>query len=110
MRKGRRKSNVQNTNEVVKVKSSEEEEIKRPKCNRKSHVETVNEETKESSSEQEDTGISKCRRRSRVDNTNEEVKLWKSSPKQRGFPPGIKKYQRGYLFRTDEKKGKKAAL
>ena len=40
MRKGRRKINVDNTNEEVKGKSSEEEEIKIPKCNRKSHVET----------------------------------------------------------------------
>ena len=35
MRKGRRKIIVENTNEEVKVKISEEEDIKRPKCNRK---------------------------------------------------------------------------
>ena len=46
MRKDRIKINVENTNEEVKGKSSEEEDIKRPKCNRKIHVETVNEETK----------------------------------------------------------------
>ena len=46
MRKGRRKSNSENTQEEVKGKSSEEEEIKIPKCIRKSCVETVNEETK----------------------------------------------------------------
>ena len=51
MRKGSRKSNVDNTNEKVKGKSGEEEEIKRHKCNRESHVETENYETKESSSE-----------------------------------------------------------
>ena len=44
MRKVRRKSNVDNTNEETQGKSSEEEEVKIPKCNRKSHVETVNEE------------------------------------------------------------------
>ena len=55
----------------MKVKSSEEEDIKRPKCNRKSYVDTVNEETKESSSEEEEIEIRKCRRRSRVDNMNE---------------------------------------
>ena len=49
MHKSRRKSNVENTNEEVKGKKSEEEEIKIPKCNRKSHVEALNEETKESS-------------------------------------------------------------
>ena len=43
MRKGRRKSNVDNTNEEVKGKISEEEEIKIPKCSRKIHVETVDE-------------------------------------------------------------------
>ena len=42
MRKGRRKINVVNTNEEVKGKISEEEEIKIPKCSRKSHVETIN--------------------------------------------------------------------
>ena len=46
MCKGRRNSNVENTNEEVKGKSSEEEEIKIPKCNRKIHVETVNEAMK----------------------------------------------------------------
>ena len=44
MRKVRRKSNVDNTNEEMQGKISEEEEVKVPKCNRKSHVETVNEE------------------------------------------------------------------
>ena len=43
MLKGRRQSNVLNTNEEVKGKSSEEEVIKMPKCSRKNHVETVNE-------------------------------------------------------------------
>ena len=54
MRKGRRKSNVQNTKEEAKGKSSEEEQIKIPNCIRKSHVETVDEETRESSSEEEE--------------------------------------------------------
>ena len=40
--KGRRQSNVLNTNEEVKGKSSEEKVIKMPKCSRKNHVETVN--------------------------------------------------------------------
>ena len=43
MLKGRRQSNVLNTNEEVKGKSSEEEVIKMHKCSRKNHVETVNE-------------------------------------------------------------------
>ena len=64
MRKGRIKSNDDNKNEEAKGESSEQEEIKVPKCSRKSHVETVNEEMKEISSEQEDIGIRKCRRRS----------------------------------------------
>ena len=63
-------------------KSSEEEEIKIPKCSRNIHVETVNDETKKSSSEEEELGIRNCRRRSRVDNMNEEVKGWTSSSKQ----------------------------
>ena len=66
----------------MKGKSSEEEEIRIPKCNRKSHIETLNEETKESSSEEEYIGIRKCSRRSRVDNMNEEVKGWIFSSKQ----------------------------
>ena len=44
MCKGRQKSNVDNTNEEVKGKICEEEEIKMPKCIRKSHVGTLNEE------------------------------------------------------------------
>ena len=67
----------------MKRKSSEEEEIKIPKCNIKIHVETVNEETKESSSEEEDIWMCKYGRISRVDNNNEEVKWWTSSTKQK---------------------------
>ena len=66
----------------MKGKISEEEEIKRTKCNRISHIETVNGETKESCSEEEDIGIRKCRKRSQVDNMRKEVKGWTSSPKQ----------------------------
>ena len=51
MRKGRRKSNVENINKGLKGKSSEEEKIKVLKCSIKSHVETENEEIKESSNE-----------------------------------------------------------
>ena len=54
----------------MKGKSSEEEEIKIPKCNRKSDVETVNEETEESISEDEEIVILKCRIRIRVYNMN----------------------------------------
>ena len=71
----------------MKVKSSEEEDIKGPNCNRKTHIETVNEETKESSSEEEEIGICKCSRRSRVYNMNEEVKGWTYSSKQQESPP-----------------------
>ena len=81
MHKRRIKINVENTKKYVKGKSSEEEDIKIPKCIRKIHIETVKEETKESSSEEEDIGIRKCRIRSRVGDMNEEVKGWTSSLK-----------------------------
>ena len=42
MRKDRIKINVENTNEEVKYKISEEEDIKIPKCSIKIHVETWN--------------------------------------------------------------------
>ena len=67
MLKGKIKRNVDNTNEEARVKSSEEEEIKIPKCSRKSHAETVDEEMKKISSEEEYIRIRKFRRRSRVD-------------------------------------------
>ena len=54
----------------MKGKTSEEEEIKIPKCSRKSHVDTVNRERKEISSEEGEIGIRKCMRRSQVDNMN----------------------------------------
>ena len=47
MRKGRRKSDFENTNKELNGSSIEEEDIKSPKCGRKGNVETVNEETKE---------------------------------------------------------------
>ena len=40
MRKGRRKSDFENTNEELNGKSIEEEDIKSPKCGRKGNVET----------------------------------------------------------------------
>ena len=46
MRKSRRKSDFENTNEESNGKSIEEEEIKSPKSDRKGDVENVNEETK----------------------------------------------------------------
>ena len=52
MRKCSRKSNVDITNEEVKGKISEVEEIKMLQCSRNIHVETVNEEIKGSSSEE----------------------------------------------------------
>ena len=79
MRKGRRKSDLENKNKELNGSSSEEEEIKSPKCVRKGNVETVNEETKESNSEEEEIGICECRRKIRIDKINEEVKGWKSS-------------------------------
>ena len=42
MRKGRRKSDFENTNKWLNGSSIEEEEIKSPKCGRKGNVETVN--------------------------------------------------------------------
>ena len=50
MRKDRRKSDFENTNEELNGKIIEEEEIKSLKCGRKVNVETVNEETKEKNS------------------------------------------------------------
>ena len=82
MRKGRRKSDFQNRNEELNGSSSEEEEIKSPKCGVKGNAETVNEETKESNSEEEEIGIRKCSRKRQIDKINEEVKGWISSSKQ----------------------------
>ena len=42
-------------------KSSEEEEIKLPKCGSKGDEKSLNEKTKESISEEEEIGIRKCR-------------------------------------------------
>ena len=53
MRKGRRKSDFENTNEELNGSSIEEEDIKSPKCGKKGDVENLNEETKESNSEEE---------------------------------------------------------
>ena len=52
MRKGRRKSDFENTNKELNGSSIEEEEIKSPKCGRKGNSETKNEETKVSNSEE----------------------------------------------------------
>ena len=46
MRKGRRKSDFDNTNGELNGKNIEEEQIKSPKCGNRGNVETVNEETK----------------------------------------------------------------
>ena len=54
MRKVIIKGNVDNTNEEVKGKSSEEEEIKIPKCSRKFTLGMYIEEIKESSIEEEE--------------------------------------------------------
>ena len=110
MCKGRIKSNVENTNKEVKVKSSEEEEIKIPKCSRKSHVKNVNEEMEESIGEKEDIGIRKCRRRSQVDIFNKEVKGWKSSSKQQNFPPEPTKTKEGIRLEQMKIKVKITAL
>ena len=87
MRKGRRKSDLENTSKELNGSSIEEGDIKSPKCGRKVHVETKNEESKESNSEEEEIGIRNCRRESRIDKINEEVKGWKSSSKQQKYPP-----------------------
>ena len=73
----------------MKVKRSQEKEIKIPMCSRKGRVETEKEEMKETSSEEEDIGIRKFRRRSRVDIMNIEVKVWTFSSKQQEAPPEI---------------------
>ena len=64
---------------------------------------------KEISSEEEEIGISKCIRISRVDIMNKEVKGWTSSSKQKKSFYRNNKHQRGDLFRTDERKGKKSS-
>ena len=110
MRKGRRKSNVDNTNEEMKGRSSEEEEIKISKCNRKSYVETINEETKERSSEEKEIGIRQCRIRSRVDNMNEELKRWKSSLKKQESPPEITKTKEEICLEQTKRKLKRSDL
>ena len=66
MRKGRRKSDFENTNEDLNGSSIEEEDIKSPKCGRKGNVETVNKKTKESNIEEEEIGIRKCRRKTEL--------------------------------------------
>ena len=86
MRKGRRKSDFENTNKELNGSSIWEEEIKSPKCGRKGNVGTVNGETKERNIEEEEIGIRKCRK-SRIDKINEEVKRWTSSSKQQEYPP-----------------------
>ena len=91
MCKGRRKSNVDNTNKKLKGKSSEEEEIKIPNCSRKIHVGTVNEDMKESRSEEDDIRIRKYRRRIRVVNMKKEGKGWTYSLKKQESPSKITK-------------------
>ena len=94
----------------MKGENSEEEKIKRPKCNRKIHVETVNKETKESISGEEEIGIPKCRRRSISDNMNEEVKGWTSSSKQLEYPPEITKTKEEICVEQMKIKVKRVAL
>ena len=79
MRNSRIKGDFQHTNEESNGKSSEEEDIKLPKCDRKGDAKTLNEKTKENISEEEEIGIRKYRRKSRTDKINEEVKGWTSS-------------------------------
>ena len=110
MCKGRRNSNVENTNEEVKGKSSEEEEIKITKCSRNSHFETVDEEMKERSSEEEEIGICKCSRISRVDIMNKEVTGWTSLSKQQESPPQITKTKEDICLKQMKIKVKRAAL
>ena len=110
MRKGMIKSTVENKNEEVKGKSSEEKQIDIPKCIRKSHVENINEATKESSSEEEDIVIRKCRRRSLVDNINEEVKGCTSSLKQQEDPPEPTNNKQVIRLENMKRKVKRAAL
>ena len=59
------KNNADITNEEVKVKSSEVEDIKVLKCTMKSHVDIINDVMKGGSSEEKYILIRKCRRRSR---------------------------------------------
>ena len=69
----------------MKGNSSEEEEIKIPKCSRKSHIETVNKEMKEISSEEENIGLRKCSERRRVDIINKELRGWISLLKSKNL-------------------------
>ena len=63
MHKSRRKDDFEHTNEGLNGKSSEEEDIKLPKCGGKGDVKNLNEKTKEIISEEEEIGIRKCGRK-----------------------------------------------
>ena len=63
MRKGRRKSDFENTNEELNG-SSIEERLDHLSLVEKVALKLKNEETKESNSEEEEIGIRKCRRKS----------------------------------------------
>ena len=79
MRNSRRKVDFEHTNEESNGKSSEDEEIKWPKCGRKDDAENLNEKKKENISEEEEIGKSKCSIKIRIDTFNEEVRGWTSS-------------------------------
>ena len=81
----RRKGDFEHTNEESNGISSEEEEIKLPKCGRKGDTKNLTEKTKEKFSEEEEIGIRKCRRESQIDKLNEEVKGWTSLLKNKNF-------------------------
>ena len=110
MFKGSIKCNVENTNEEVKGKNSEEQEVKIPKCSRKSHVETVNEEMRESRSEEEEIGIRSCRIRSRVGIMNKEVNGWTSSSKKQEATLKITKTKEKIRLELMKRKVKREAL
>ena len=103
MRKGSKKSNVENTNKEVKWKSREEEDIKRTNCSRISNVETVNEEIKEISSEVEEIGRRKCRKRSRDDIMKKEILKYVSVGEEVELKLWMREWNYGHLHRNNKK-------
>ena len=110
MHNSRIKCDFEHTSEESNGISSEEEEIKLPKCGRKGDAKILNEKTKENISEEEEIGIRKCRRKSRIDKFNEEVRGWTSSSKKKECPPEITKRKEENCLENTKRKLKQAAL
>ena len=106
----KRKCYFEHTNKESNGNSSEEEEIKLPKCGRKGEAKNLNEKTKENISEYEEIVIRKCRRKSRIDILNEKVRRWTSSSKIQECPPERTKTKEENRLEDKKRKLKQAAL